>query len=191
MVQDVLESAPSNAEQSLASWAVLEGSSQAENGSLGMLDELRYSSDTPDALPPAQRPAVVSNVLNPLFLHSESQQSFPYSQYPPQETRDSEDEEDEDEVLASVVKPQKMTKSSSQFRSLTEIASQPTLFTPTMRLTQNNRPSKEELMNLYGRGNRGEEEESSSDSDTESESDAGAKAQTSHIPLSRRAGILP
>jgi hypothetical protein len=188
VVQNVptIQSAPSKAKRSLASWAVLEGNSQAESE---MVDELRYSPDTPAFPTPAQRPAVVNGVSkepDPLFLHSESQQSFPYSQYPnlPQEPPGSEDEEDE--VQASVVKPQTTTKSSSKFRSLTEIASQPSLFT-TMRLPQTN-STKEEVMNLYGRANKAEEEESS-DSDTESESDAGAKAQTSHIPWSRRAGI--
>ena len=176
-----------NAEQSLASWAVLTGNSLAENGSFSMVDELRYSPDTQTPVSPAVNG--VSNELDPLFLHSETQQSFPYSQYPNvlQESPNSEDEEDEDEVQAFVVKPQTSTKkSSSKFRSLTEIASQPTLFTPTMHLSQNN-GTKEEVMNLYGRGNKGQEE--SSDSDTESESDAGAKTQ-SHIPKSRRAGTL-
>ena len=174
-----------NAEQSLASWAVLTGNSPAENGSLSMVDELRYSPDTQRPESPAANG--VSKESDPLFLHSETQQSFPYSQYPDvlQECPDSEDEEDE--VQAFVVKPQKSTKkSSSKFRSLTEIASQPTLFTPTMHLPQNN-GTKKEVMNLYGRANKGEEE--SSDSDTESESDGGAKKQ-SHIPKSRRAGTL-
>ena len=174
-----------NAEQSLASWSVLEGNSPSGNGSLGMVGELRYSPDTQRPVSPVNG---VSNELDPLFLHSESQQSFPYSQYPNREPPDSEDEEDE--VQAFVVKPQTSTKSSSKFRSLTEIASQPTLFTPTMRLSQNN-GTKEEVMNLYGRANKAEEEEDESVSDSESdESDAGARAQTSHIPVTRRAGAL-
>jgi hypothetical protein len=169
------------ADQSLASWDVLEANSLAETGSL--VDEIRYSSDT-------QTPAVVngvSNVLDPLFLHSESQQSFPYSQYPNALRQSPDSEDEEDEVQAFVVKPRASTKSSSKFRSLTEIASQPTLFTPTIHPTPNN-SSKEEVTNLYGRANKGgEEEEDSSDSDTESESDA--KARKSHIPMSRRAGV--
>ena len=192
VVKNALEtkkSAISDAEQSLASWAVLEGNSLAESETLKMVDELRYSPDMPDFPTPAQRP-ISSTVVNgvskapdALFLHSESQQSFPYSQYPKfsQEPPGSEDEEDE--VQASVIKPQMTTKSSSKFRSLTEIASQPALFT-TMNLTKINN-TKEEAMNLYGRTSKDEEE--SEDSDT-SESDAGVKAQTSHIPLSRRAG---
>ena len=175
---------------SMADNSVTSPSVAADSSSI-MVDELRYSSDSPDPLPPAQIPATpavvngVSNELDPLFLHSESQQSFPYSQYPNIQPPDSEDEEDE--VQASVVKLQ-TTKSSSTFRSLTEIASQPTLFTPT-RPTQINH-AKEEVINLYGRTNR-EEESDDSDSDSESDSDAGAKVQTSHIPLSRRAGTLP
>jgi hypothetical protein len=167
-----------NAEQSLASWDVLEGNSLGES----LVDEIRYSSDT-------QIPAVVngaSNGLDPLFLHSESQQSFPYSQYPNAQHEPPDTEDEEDEVQAFVVKPRASTKSSSKFRSLTEIASQPTLFTPTMHLTPNN-SAKEEVSNLYGRSNKDDEEEESSDSDTESESDA--KARKSHIPMSRRAGI--
>jgi hypothetical protein len=169
-----------NAEQSLASWDILEGNSLAENESL--VDEIRHSSDT-------QIPAVVngaSNGLDPLFLHTESQQSFPYSQYPNAQREPPDTEDEEDEVQASVVKPRASTKSSSKFRSLTEIASQPTLFTPTMHLTPNN-SAKEEVINLYGRSNKGDEEEESSDSDTESESDA--KTRKSHIPISRRAGM--
>ena len=185
-LSDSIQSASSKAEQSLASWAVLEANSLAESETPGMMDELRCSPDTPAFPAPAQRVVNgVSKEPDPLFLHSESQQSFPYSQYPnlPQEPPGSEDEEDE--VQASVVKPQMTTRSSSKFRSLTEIASQPSLFT-TMRLPKIN-STKEEVMNLYGRANKGEEEKSS-DSDTESESDVGAKAQTSHIPWSRRAG---
>ena len=170
-----------NAEQSLASWEVLEANSLAETGSF--VDEIRYSSDT-------QPPAVVngvSNALDPLFLHSESQQSFPYSQYPNALRQPPDSEDEEDEVQAFVVKPRASTKSSSKFRSLTEIASQPTLFAPTVHLTPNN-GTKEEVFNLYGRANNGDEnEEESSVSETESESDA--KAQKSHIPVSRRAGI--
>ena len=196
-------------DQSLASWAVINSPTENESG---MVDELRsdtqpvfpsiVSGDTQPAFPPVVNggdtqlvfPQVVngvSNELDPLFLHSETQQSFPYSQYPNvlREPPDSEDEEDEDEVQAFVVKPQTLTKGSSKFRSLTEIASRPTLFTPTMHLTQNN-GTKEEVMNLYGRTKKAEEEEEeSSDSDTESESDP--KPQTSHIPMSRRAGTLP
>jgi hypothetical protein len=181
-----------NGDQSLASWAVLNSLTENESG---MVDELRsdtqpvfsqvVSGDTQPVFPPVNE---VSNELGPLFLHSETQQSFPYSQYPNvlREPPDSEDEEDE--VQAFVVKPKTSTKNSSKFRSLTEIARQPTLFTPTMHLTQNN-STKEEVMNLYGRAKKAEEEEEESDSDTESESDA--KAQTSHIPMSRRAGTLP
>ena len=172
-----------NAEQSLASWEVLEGNSLGETGSL--VDEIRYSSDT-------QPPAVVNGVsdaLDPLFLHSESQQSFPYSQYPNALRQPPDSEDEEDEVQAFVVKPRTSTKSSSKFRSLTEIASQPTLFTPTVHLTPNN-GTKEEMINLYGRVNKGDEkEESSSDSDTNSESDSDAQVRKSHIPMSRRAGI--
>lgn len=183
---ETIESAPSNAEQSLASWAVLEGNSQCEIS--GMIDELRSSPDAPHFPPSAPKSA--SSVVNgvheepdPLFLQSESQQSFPYSQYPSflQEPPGSEDEEDE--VEASVVKSR---ASSSKFRSLTEIASQPTLFTPTLRLTQNIN-TKEEVMNMYGRASKVSEGEESEDSESESEADAKV---SSHIPMSRRAGNL-
>lgn len=174
---------------SMADKSVISPSLAADSSSV-MVDELQYSSDAPK-LPLAQRPPAVvngiSNELDPLFLHSESQQSFPYSQYPNLRHPDSEDEEDE--VQASVVKPQTTTNSSAKlFRPLTEIASQPTLFTPTIPLARIIR-TKEEVTNLYGRSNKDEEE--SEDSDSESESDAGTKAQTSHIPLSRRAGAIP
>ena len=178
-----------NADHLLASWDVLEeGNSRAGNGSSpGMVDEIRYSSDTQRPVSPTGVNGV-SNALDPLFLHSESQQSFPYSQYPDARREVPDSEEEEDEVQAFVVKPRASTKkSSSKFRSLTEIASQPTLFTPTMHPTPNN-SNKDEVINLFGRVNKGdEEEESSSDSDTESESDA--KARKSHIPMSRRAGV--
>lgn len=193
VVQDVpetIESAPNNLEQSLATWAVLEENSQLENETPGMMDELHSSLDMPDLSPLAQRPTVngVPKELDPLFLPSDSQQSFPYSQYPnlPQEPLGSQDEEDE--VEASVVKSKTATKISSKFRSLTEIARQPALFTPRIRLAQ---PisTREAVMNLYGRVKKGRGEES--DSDSESDSDAAeANAQTSHIPISRRAGNL-
>lgn len=189
---ETMEPAPSHGEQSLASWAVLQGNSQLENETPGMVDELQSSPDMPHFPLSAGKslsPAVVNGVskgLDPLFLPSDSQQSFPYSQHPGfgPETPGSEDEEDE--VEASVVKPRAATKVSSKFRSLTEIASQPTQFTPTLRLTQTT-SAKGEVMNLYGRAMEGSEEENS---DSESESEAEEKAQRSHIPMSRRAGVM-
>ena len=195
-VPEAMESASS--EQSLASWAVLQGISQAENETPGMVDELHSSPVMPEFPRSAREPvstAVANGVsrgpdpLDSLFLRSESQQSFPYSQYPNlvQEPPGSEDEEDE--VEATVVKPQTANRNSSRFRSLTEIASQPTLFTPTLRLAQTIN-AKEDLTNLYGRTRKASEEESE-DSDTESDSsETGTKAQPSHIPMSRRAGTF-
>ncbi|KAF8806467.1 hypothetical protein BYT27DRAFT_7191026 [Phlegmacium glaucopus] len=183
VIQNVLEtteSAPSNEEQSLASWAVLQGNSQLENETSGMVDELDSSPNISIGKPAS--PAVVDEVsegLDPLFLASDTQQSFPYSQYPNFSPEILASEDEEDEVEASVV------KNSSKFRSLTEIARQPTLFTPTSRLARTSN-AKEEVMNLYGRARKGSEEES--DSDTESDSEAEAKVRTSHIPMSRIAG---
>lgn len=184
-VLEAMESAPS--EQSLASWAVLQGNSQAEDETPGMVDELHSSPDMPRSAREPASTAVVNGVsrgpdpLDPLFL-----QSSPYSQYPNpvQELPGSEDEEDE--VEATVVKPH---RNSLRFRSLTEIASQPTLFTPTLHFAQTIN-AKEDLTNLYGRARKASEEESE-DSDTESDSsETRTKAQPSHIPMSRRAGTF-
>ena len=64
-----------NAEQSLASWAVLTGNSPAENGSLSMVDELRYSPDTQRPESPAANG--VSKESDPYFCTLKPHSHFP------------------------------------------------------------------------------------------------------------------
>ncbi|KAF8161228.1 hypothetical protein B0H34DRAFT_796048 [Crassisporium funariophilum] len=193
--------AHAQANGSLASWAVLQDSSQLEHETPGMLDELQSSPVShPLTSPPfTQRfqsqkaviPDVNGSSQDPLFLFSETQQSFPYSQYPNivpsgADVFSPNESDDEEEVEAAIVDaPLVPRRPANTFRSLTEIASQPTLFTPTLRPAVFN--ANDKVTNLYGRtGKDGDSEESDTDSDSEAEE----KAQASHIPKSRQAGSL-
>ena len=181
-------------QDTVASWAVLQenGHSQAETESPPMVDELLPSPeiDSTGRGPKGQKTVPVEEPLpEPLFVPADSQQSFPYSQYPDllhrKEATASPNESDDEEEVAAAIQTQKPVASrrqSSMFRGLSEIASQPTLF--AARLSQQfNKVVKEPVENLYGRSGQ-DSSESSSDSD----SDAEKKAATSHIPASRRAG---
>ncbi|KAF8122732.1 hypothetical protein K438DRAFT_1792966 [Mycena galopus ATCC 62051] len=128
----------------------------------------------------------------PLFLPAESQVPFPYSQWNsvpefcPGSPKDSEDEEEE--VAASMKPPQSQrpaNASTGSYRRLTDIASQPSLFskTPTLRaMPPVTFPSaKDKRDSLYGK--LPQEDEDSTDSDSSSGN------VISHIPKSRRAGM--
>jgi hypothetical protein len=124
----------------------------------------------------------------PLFLPAESQVPFPYSQWNsiPEDhgsgsPKDSDDEEEEEEVAASM----KSSQRPGSYRRLTDIASQPSLFsTPALRgaaFPPATFPrAKGKRHELYGA--LPQEDDDSTDSDS-SAADA-----PSHIPKSRRAG---
>ncbi|KAJ6625493.1 hypothetical protein B0H10DRAFT_1942415 [Mycena sp. CBHHK59/15] len=151
-----------------------------------MLDELRSSS--PEQLGIREKEASA-----PLFLPAESQIPFPYSQWNdmleeacPGSPKDSEDEDSEDEVEASIKASQRPSVGS--YRRLTDIASQPSLFSATSNLRPEAFPSatfpraQNKREELYG--TVPQEEDDATDSDS-SASDA-----PSHIPKSRRAGMI-
>ncbi|KAF7376262.1 Carbamoyl-phosphate synthase arginine-specific small chain [Mycena sanguinolenta] len=154
-------------------WTVLKPNSPNEEESLR--DELRSSSEAP------------------LFLPAESQVPFPYSQWnnapevcpgsPKESLKDSEDEEEE--VAASMNLSQRPVNGST-YRRLTDIASQPSLFSKTETLPAFRPASlpsaKDKRDQLYGK--LPQEYDDSTDSD-----DSAADAP-SHIPKSRRAGIV-
>ena len=170
-----------NAEHPAISWVTLQ-ESQASTETPGMLDELSSSPTLAPSLPKGQKAGV--NGSSPLFVHADSQQSFPYSQYPDLSGKvpaaSPNDSEDEDEVEATVVKP--VTKS-AMFRSLTEIASQPSMF--RRQSSQIASVTKGPVIDYYGTS-AGHEESDESGSDSDSE--VGGKKVASHIPASRRAG---
>ncbi|KAJ6499164.1 hypothetical protein C8R45DRAFT_981394 [Mycena sanguinolenta] len=155
-------------------WTVLKPTSPNEEETQESLhDELRSSSEAP------------------LFLPAESQVPFPYSQWntvpefcpgsPKESMKDSEDEEEE---VAASMKTSQPVKGSI-YRRLTDIASQPSLFSQT-ETPPVSRPvafssTKDTRDQLYGKLPR---EYDSSDSD-----DSAADAP-SHIPKSRRAGVV-
>lgn len=155
-------------------WAVLaEGNASLLTETPGQVDEL-ISNFSPPA----------SASREPLFKSSETPQSFPYSQYSllSSQRRDktpdpSHESEDEEEVLASVVK---VTKPRT-YRGLSQIASSQTFMAPNFQPADFGRAK--EPASLYGKGR-------DMVSDTESSSESELEPPiSSHIPLSRRAGF--
>ncbi|THV02392.1 hypothetical protein K435DRAFT_836454 [Dendrothele bispora CBS 962.96] len=155
-----------------AGWTTLQSppsSSRSPSETAG-LDELRSSS----------QPLFDDNDRSkdshsqPLFIASESQAQFPYSQW--QDDVGEADSDDEEEV-AQAITVQSRTSRTTSFRRLTDIASQHTLFSAP--LSQPIEPQKSttdmygEMADVYG-----------DDSETDSDSDV----EKSHIPRSRRAG---
>jgi len=167
-------------------WAVLPESNTSQlMETPGQVDELLSDHATPTSqswLSAKQS----QDAQDPLFLPSETQQSFPYSQFPEifaSQRKNVEDEpshesEDENEVLSSVVKPAKPQRT---YPSLSQIASSQTFTAPKFQPADFGRFKEPE--SLYGRSRRdvSETESSSSGSDSEDKS--------SHIPASRRAGL--
>ncbi|RDB25241.1 hypothetical protein Hypma_007768 [Hypsizygus marmoreus] len=189
---------------SLDTWETLMPSSPIPDmESTIMVDELRSSSpESRMEVDILKEPEVGTTICDlpgrtpskdPLFILTESQPPFPYSQWnsiPPEGNLDEEndpisnDSDDEIEVEASI-KSQSQSKSKGvlKYRRLTDIASQHALFsTPTTRPAFF--PSPSQKLDMYGRSGH-EEVESESDSD----SDDSDKQEQSHIPQSRRAGV--
>ncbi|KAG7446240.1 uncharacterized protein BT62DRAFT_105505 [Guyanagaster necrorhizus] len=120
---------------------------------------------------------------DPLFLPSECQHPFPYSQYQAgtdDQALDANDSEDEDEVEATVKSERDVTASS--FRRLTDIGSQRNFFSNQPLGRQKAAFSRLTQKDLYG--NEIDDDESDS---SDGDSDRGTE-KTSHIPQSRRAG---
>lgn len=165
-------------------WAVLQESNPLME-TPGQVDEL-HSDFTAQI---DQTPIMVkSQDRDPLFLPSATQQSFPYSQFPeiyatPRGEgvhEPSHESDDENEVLASVVKPVQPVRT---YRGLSQIASSQTFATPSFQPVYLGK--RREPESLYGRNRR----DVVSETDNSSESDEDRPA--SHIPASRRAGLPP
>ena len=122
-----------------------------------------------------------------LFIPSETQQSFPYSQFPEifatPKQRTSHESDDENEVLASVVKtkPQQPT-----YRGLSQIAGSQKFAMASFQATTAQERAKEPE-SLYGRNHVGV---SDTESDSESSEDTPVPPVSSHIPVERLAGVL-
>ncbi|KIM40230.1 hypothetical protein M413DRAFT_446399 [Hebeloma cylindrosporum] len=161
-----------NSEHPVTSWVTLQ-ESQASQETPGMLDELLSSPNLEPSLTKGQKDGVNGSSPVPLFVHAESQQSFPYSQYPDLSGKvpaaSPNDSDDEDEVEAAVVKPftkpPMFRRQSSQFANVTK---------------------PPPVIDYYGTSGRDEESE---ESDSDSDSEAEGKKAASHIPASRRAGV--
>lgn len=185
---------PPESQGTVASWAVLQesGPSQTDIETPPIVDELLPSPVIVSTDGQGQKGqtavAAEQSLPEPLFVPADSQQSFPYSQYPDllhhkQATASPNESDDEEEVAAAVGRPRVSGRKNSMFRGLSEIASQPTLF--VSRLSQQfTKAVKEPVENLYGRSGQDSEE-----SDSGSDSEAEKKATASHIPASRRAGV--
>ncbi|KAK7005633.1 carbamoyl-phosphate synthase arginine-specific small chain [Favolaschia claudopus] len=160
-------------------WTVIKPSSSQAETQESLRDELRSSSPS-------------NEDHTPLFLPAESQAPFPYSQWnsvpdsDPGTPKDSpQQSEDEEEEVAASMKLSQRPVMSSAYRRLTDIASQPSLFstTPTSRtpkLLPATFPSKDKR-ELYPALPR----------EDDSDSDSSAAEAASHIPKSRRAGKTP
>jgi len=145
--------------------------SQAE---IAGLDELRSSSQLRDDN--GDQP--VDDDAHPLFIASESQMQFPYSQWQNEEAG-AADSDDEEEVEAAITAPSRRTSVTS-YRRLTDIASQHTLFSAALSQPLEPDRSQKSSTDMYGTA----ADLYGVDSDTESDSDG----ESSHIPKSRRAG---
>jgi len=185
---------------SLNTWEVLnDNSSQVGDITMMMQDELQSSPSTQTPLPKfangqttkesehdpsSQEDNGLSTTKEPLFILTESQPGFPYSQWAtghgPESANDSEDEEE----VAAVVKPQLARQMASHsFRRLTDITASQQLFQAPIRMQPSQLASSKDTSNdPYGR--KGKESESE-ESDTESDSD---EDTPTHIPKERRAG---
>ncbi|KAF6760125.1 hypothetical protein DFP72DRAFT_1166387 [Ephemerocybe angulata] len=178
-------------QESAHKWEVLpaaESSSQPDE-TMNMDDELQ-------SVPEAESEAEGEN----LFIPSETQNSFPYSQWQVDKKRMDEesDDDEEDEVGQALVEeeptpPQVKRKApSAGFPRLSQIASQSRTFRTSLPgPSQQRRPAadkkrRETMAELYGHGDQDPSDGSGSDSD--SDSDAEKPVERSHIPKSRRAG---
>ncbi|KAJ7076355.1 hypothetical protein B0H15DRAFT_864243 [Mycena belliarum] len=165
-------------------WTVLKSASPLDEeyqDAGSMRDELRSSSPEP--------PNHQDGENAPLFLPAESQLPFPYSQWDsvpddfrPGSPQNSGDEEEEEEVAMSMKSSQSRP---GTYRRLTDIASQPSLFsTPPLRpaefLPSTFPRAKDKREELYGTVPR---------DDDSTDSDSSAGDAPSHIPKSRRAGM--
>ena len=145
----------------------------------------------------ASKGKATDDAENPLFMPSESQTAFPHSQFQsqPPDPRESDSSGSEEEVRETVIKPPRSQPRPTQYRRLSDIASQAgKLFTPKV-LRQSTglqstdrvlrRQRKERLSQIYGKmGTKTVDDGSDDTSGKESESDA----EISHIPKSRKAG---
>jgi hypothetical protein len=184
---------------SLNTWEVLnDSSSQVGDITMMMEDELQSSPSTQTPFPkftngkstkesehdPASQDNGPSTTKEPLFILTESQPGFPYSQWAtghgPESANDSEDEEE----VAAVVKPQLARQMASHsFRRLTDITASQQLFQAPITMQPSQLASSKNTPNdPYGR--KGKESESE-ESDTGSDSD---EDTPTHIPKERRAG---
>jgi hypothetical protein len=118
-----------------------------------------------------------SDQEDPLFVLTESQVPFPYSQFRSQE-------EDREEPVTNKKMQRARVNSASSYRRLTDIASQQGLF-PVPSLTQSS-PVRSVIRNKY---HEMDDEDDDEDEDEEDDSGSDSGAEKSHIPLSRRAGV--
>ncbi|KAG5648555.1 hypothetical protein DXG03_003166 [Asterophora parasitica] len=186
---------------SLATWATLKPSSpipDTDADATAMADELQSSSPVLHSTgmkvdnPVAEDASQNGPLEDPLFIQSETQPSFPYSQWQDETQRQeaddpiSNDSDDENEVAASVERAPPKPSQTARFRRLTDITSDHGLFsTPTsLRPARFSPAGSQQVTDMYGRSGQ-DEMESESDSGSD-DSDAQEK---SHIPASRRAGV--
>ena len=166
-------------------WTVLPASSPVLEGESMLVDELQSSSPGSRVGEEGVKGAVNGHgrKQDPLFLHSASQPSFPYSQWTGGESQRTEHDsivnDSEVEMPGEAMQRPEKSKGGDMYRGLTEIASKGKIFTPPTRAKLG---PENKLRDMYGRWMRKEEEASESESESDSE------GEVSHIPEGRRAG---
>lgn len=181
---------------SLDKWATIGAvSPEIPDSSPMMVDELHSSSYKNPQAPPSAADSDPNSAdpSKPLFLHSNSQVPFPYSQWQagssivqPSDSP-TESDSDEDTTMRPKRTPRITSSSAPKYRRLTDIASQamfsqdilsPTPFPLTPVFSDKSKATP---------GGDDEDDEEDDDEDEDSGSDSEAERK-SHIPKSRRAG---
>jgi len=180
-IAEAINSAGRDNDISGSQWAVLQESNPLTE-TPGQVDELHSDFTTQVDQTPLM--AKQSQDRDPLFLPSETQQSFPYSQFPEifatpkgEDVHEPSHESDDENEVASVVKP---VRPARPYRGLSQIASSQTFATPNFQPYFGKTRDPE---SLYGKNRPNVVSET--DSSSESDDDRPA----SHIPASRRAGL--
>ncbi|KAF9469963.1 hypothetical protein BDZ94DRAFT_1317052 [Collybia nuda] len=179
----------------LDTWVTLKLSSPLlDADSTTMIDELESSSSVKGS-PLFSRH---SSPKEPLFILTESQAPFPYSQWtgmaPKEDLEVVSNDSDDEEMMDVPIRTRSQISNISKYntyRKLTDITSQQTLFTtPPMLQSTLPRSTKHRLADLYGPRSQKEGNESESDPDPDSDSDVSVSQEKSHIPEGRRAGVV-
>ena len=181
---------PSDKIVPMAAWTTLRASSPPPDvESTIMIDELQSSPGSQVNVKNLILEPPITSSHDPLFILTESQPPFPYSQWNgnnPEDHHDSNDSEDEEGHASGRSRSQFKTVQPPKYRRLTDIANQRYFPMPKLNIRPAASPG-DKLANMYGISGEGIESDSDTESDTDS--DVPVAPKSSHIPKSRIAGI--